>query len=216
MARKYSMENRTASIQETRRRIVQATLELHNEKGLLATSMQDIAARADVALGTVYRHFPSLNDLVPACGALIWQQNPMPTRDVFKGTESGETKVGALVRALFQHYAAVERQLETGFSERAQLPVLADFLEGFLAAVHALVHEAIAPFEPDESDTGLAYALSDFHTWQAFTSAGVSSDKAAEFVTSILIDRLRGPTKDARTRKEDSQKPPSDHKSTSP
>ncbi len=65
------MDRRRAAVEETRRRIVEATLALHSEKGMFDTSWKDIAERADVSAATVYKHFPSLDELVPACGALI-------------------------------------------------------------------------------------------------------------------------------------------------
>src|SRR5438093_12453937 len=65
--RTYRMTRRAAANAETRRRIVDAAIALHAEKGILGTSWPDIARRADVALGTVYRYFPSLDQLVPAC-----------------------------------------------------------------------------------------------------------------------------------------------------
>jgi AcrR family transcriptional regulator len=65
------MEKRKAAVEETRRRIVEAKLALHSEKDMFDTSWKDIAERADVSVATVYKHFPSLDELVPACGALI-------------------------------------------------------------------------------------------------------------------------------------------------
>lgn len=44
---------------ETRRRIVAAANELFAERGYLETSVEDIADRADVAVRTIYTHFPS-------------------------------------------------------------------------------------------------------------------------------------------------------------
>ncbi len=62
------MGKRAAAVAETRARIVEATMELHGERGIHATSWEEIAKRAGVAIGTVYRHFPSLDELLPACG----------------------------------------------------------------------------------------------------------------------------------------------------
>ena len=59
--RKYDMTRRASAVAQTRRRIVDATLELHTEQGIAATSWDDIAARAGVGVGSVYRHFPSLD-----------------------------------------------------------------------------------------------------------------------------------------------------------
>jgi len=67
--RKYTLGKRSESIEDMRRRIVDATVELHSEKGVLATSMQDVAERANVALRTVYNHYPTIEDLVSAIGS---------------------------------------------------------------------------------------------------------------------------------------------------
>ena len=46
----------------------------HAEQGIAAPSIHDVARRADVALGTVYRHFPTLEELVGACGKLTFER----------------------------------------------------------------------------------------------------------------------------------------------
>ncbi len=54
---------------ERRRRILDATLELANEGGFDAVQMRAVADNADVALGTLYRYFPSkIHLLVTALG----------------------------------------------------------------------------------------------------------------------------------------------------
>src|SRR5688572_30453086 len=47
----------------TRERIATAALETVAEGGYASASVQGVAARAGVAVGTVYRHFPSKADL---------------------------------------------------------------------------------------------------------------------------------------------------------
>src|SRR5215216_956195 len=78
MVRKYDMSRRAAATEQTRRRIVQATMSLHDEQGIAATSWEEIAQRAGVGVGTVYRHFPSLDELLPACGAPTMQRLAAP------------------------------------------------------------------------------------------------------------------------------------------
>jgi AcrR family transcriptional regulator len=54
---------------ERRRRILDATIELASEGGFDAVQMRSVAERADVALGTLYRYFPSkIHLLVAALG----------------------------------------------------------------------------------------------------------------------------------------------------
>ena len=74
------MTRRASAAAQTRRRIVEATRELHIEQGIAATSWDDIAARAGVGVGTVYRHFPSLDELIPACGEIVRRPSRCPPR----------------------------------------------------------------------------------------------------------------------------------------
>jgi AcrR family transcriptional regulator len=54
---------------ERRRRILDATIALANEGGFDAVQMREVADNADVALGTLYRYFPSkVHLLVTALG----------------------------------------------------------------------------------------------------------------------------------------------------
>ena len=54
---------------ERRRRILDATLALANKGGFDAVQMREVADDADVALGTLYRYFPSkIHLLVTALG----------------------------------------------------------------------------------------------------------------------------------------------------
>ena len=62
--RRYRSDRRKAATEETRRRIVDSTVSLHAECGAIATTYAMIAERADVAIPTVYNHFPTLGDLL--------------------------------------------------------------------------------------------------------------------------------------------------------
>src|SRR5919112_1504395 len=102
--RNYDMSKRAAAAAATRRRIVDATRELHTEQGIAATSWDQIAARAGVGVGTVYRHFPTLDDLVPACGEISMEIVALPSagaaRALFDGLdETLEATLGALADA---------------------------------------------------------------------------------------------------------------------
>src|SRR3954470_18392334 len=57
---------RSRSQHHRRRRIVQAAAALASRGGVEAMQMRTVAERAGVALGTLYRYFPSKMDLVVA------------------------------------------------------------------------------------------------------------------------------------------------------
>ena len=52
--------------EERARRIIQSTIELAEEGGFEAVRLRDVASRAEVAMGTLYRRFRSKEDLLVA------------------------------------------------------------------------------------------------------------------------------------------------------
>ena len=147
------MGKRRAAVEETRQRILEATLALHSEKGIFGTSWQDIARRADVSVGTVYKHFPSLDELVPACGELMYAITRPPSLEdaprIFAGARSLEERLGRLISELFDFYERGARYIETDFRER-QLPEVLEWEAYMRATIEGLVREALGPVEPDE------------------------------------------------------------------
>jgi AcrR family transcriptional regulator len=63
---------------ETRQRIVEATVELHQTLGPAKTTIKAIAERAGVQRATVYHHFRDLQVLFEACNAHYYERHPMP------------------------------------------------------------------------------------------------------------------------------------------
>jgi AcrR family transcriptional regulator len=64
--RQYRLGRREASVEQTRERILQAARSLFSEAGFHAASLEQVAARADVARATVYHHFSSKLGLLDA------------------------------------------------------------------------------------------------------------------------------------------------------
>jgi AcrR family transcriptional regulator len=178
------MGKREDAVGETRRRIIEATLAAHNEKGIVATTMQDIADRADVALGTVYRHFPTVEELVPACGALIFERNPLPDpAAVFEGAKTSPERLGAAVRALFSYYDANERWISVGYCERSQVRPLDEAMSGFDGYVTGLIQHALGQGVPYPAG---AVAMAHFFTWKACRAAGMDTGRASELIASLV------------------------------
>jgi AcrR family transcriptional regulator len=76
--RKCELRKRAERQRETRQRIMETTVVLHESLGPLATSISAIARRAGVERLTVRAHFPEPRDLFKACSALFFTRNPPP------------------------------------------------------------------------------------------------------------------------------------------
>jgi AcrR family transcriptional regulator len=188
--RKYSMDKRKAAVEETRQRILEATLALHAEKGIFGTSWQDIAKRADVSVGTVYKHFPSLEELVPACGELMYAITRPPSLEdaprIFAEAYSLEERVGRLVEELFAFYERGASYIETDFQER-RLPEVQEWEAYMRATIEGLVRETLLPAGPDEGTVRAASALLDFSTFKSFVNRGVPKEEAAKIINEVIL-----------------------------
>ncbi|MDP9456228.1 MAG: TetR/AcrR family transcriptional regulator [Actinomycetota bacterium] len=194
--RKYSMDKRRAAVEETRRRIVEATLALHSQKGIFDTSWKDIAERADVSVATVYKHFPSLDELVPACGALIMAITAPPSPEdaprIFGDARALEERLRRLISEIFDFYERGEPYMEVGAKER-QLPAVQEWEAGMRDTREGLAREALRPVEPEESTVRSVGALLDFPVFKSFRRHDVPREEAEEIVNQMLLCWLEGP-----------------------
>src|SRR6185436_15372160 len=101
--RAYDRKLRLAAAEEARRRIVEAAAALHATQGALATGHALIAERAGVSVPTVYKYFPTRNDLIPACTGLVAAGAPVTLDErIFDGLPRVPDRVRALARTLFR------------------------------------------------------------------------------------------------------------------
>jgi AcrR family transcriptional regulator len=184
------MDKRKAAAEQTRQRILEATLALHSEKGIFGTSWKDIAERADVSVNTVYKHFPSLDELVPACGELMYAITRPPSLEdaprIFDGAHSLEERLECLIDELFGFYERGAAYIETDFQER-RLPGVQEWEAYMRATIAGLVREALLPAGPDEGTVQTASALLDFSTYKSFMDRDLPKEQAATAINEILL-----------------------------
>jgi AcrR family transcriptional regulator len=78
MSRTYTLKRRAERQAETRRRIVEAAVDLHSSIGPARTTVSMIAERAGVQRHTFYAHFPDERSLFLACSGLTLERDPLP------------------------------------------------------------------------------------------------------------------------------------------
>ena len=138
---------------ETRQRIVEATVELHQTLGPAKTTIKAIAERAGVQRATVYNHFPDLQALFEACNAHYYERHPM--RELYRWYQETETMLSVGIRdidavppaareAFFGYFRHVARSLMTGRRERGRKRVRTAAAVGHAISFvtwHSLVRE---------------------------------------------------------------------------
>jgi AcrR family transcriptional regulator len=194
MPRRYRSSRRAQAVEETRRRILLATMELHGEQGILATSWEDIARRAGVALATVYRHFPTLHELVPACGAraedFIRPPRAELAETLFTDADDLATRVGRVVAEMCAFYERGAVALATARREGHAVEPLGAWARELDRTRELLVHAALAPAAPDERTARVAAALTAFPVWQALTEGGVPAAEAPRVIHRLVLCSL--------------------------
>ena len=185
--RKYDLGKRAEAVEETRRRIIQATFELHGEKGVLATSMQDVAVRADVALRTVYYHYPTVDDLVAGCGKKVIALLAPPTPAIFSGRTTFGERMRQLVQELFAMYERGSAMIDVARREQGEVSGLAAFVADEAASREALVREALRPFRPRPRTVREVAALTDFYVWKALTQQNLTTRQAVDVIHRSLV-----------------------------
>jgi len=173
-------------MEQTRQRIVDGALSLHLEKGIAETSIKDIAARAEVGIGTVYFHFPTYEDVVRACAVKVTASTRPPTPDIFEGIDSLPDRMERLVHELFAYYERYH-WFDRLRCEREKLGIVAEGVARRERSIYALVQEAMRPVAGEDGVAQTVVALTDFMVWKALTGGGMSTSEAAERVTAVLL-----------------------------
>jgi len=189
MTRKYELKRRAESQAETRRRIVEAAVELHQTKGPGLTSISDVARLAGVQRNTLYRHFPDEHSLLLACSGHYGQLHPPPDPTTWQAEADPARRLRLGLTDLYDFYGRTEEML-------AKVVRDAEFHEGVReiqtlrsGKLRQVAHDILAEGLPRTSRTRAMLEIAlDFRTWQRLAHADGLSQKAAveTMVTAIL------------------------------
>lgn len=117
------MDRRSENIDDTRLKIVEATVELHGTIGPAATTVMGIAEKAGVTRATVYRHFPDDVSLVDACSTHWLSQRVRPSPDAWAKIAGAQDRLRAGLADLYRFYRNGESMLTLIYRDATYLPV---------------------------------------------------------------------------------------------
>ena len=104
MARTYTLKRRAEQQADTRRRIVEAAVELHGQVGPAATTVSMVAERAGVQRHTFYAHFPDERSLLMACSGLAMERDPLPDAGAWRSIADSKERLQTGLRAVYDWY----------------------------------------------------------------------------------------------------------------
>ncbi len=193
MPRRYKMRARATAVEETKTRIVQAAKELHAEQGVQGTSHIEIADKAGVALATVYRHFPSLADLIPACASSIVVLQPLTSEAItaiFLGRNQPLQRLEWIIQGTCDCYERDEAWLQAARREGDLIPTLTEIVREQQKSLRMLVQVALEGTGVNERNVQVLAALLDFPLWKSLRDMGLTPTEASDQVLELVRDYL--------------------------
>ncbi len=188
--RPYELRARAERQRETRQRIVDATVALHEEVGPARTTVAEIARRAGVTRLTVYNHFPEDAQLFAACQGEFMARHPPADLGPALAVEDPRARVRAALLVMYEGYRERAPMASNVLRDRAVLPALDELLaRGADVQAAELADALCAGFAARgrrrrRLRATLAVAL-DFWTWHRLQAEGLGDAEAAELMADL-------------------------------
>lgn len=188
--RPYRLGKRKASVEETKRRIIDGATAEYQENGIEDTSMNAVARRAEVAAGTVLYHYPTPEDLAQAVVDSWIEDFVPPSVESIDSNDPLDERVSMLVRELFDLY---ER---TGWAYRVYQksphhPVLQKANQWWDENVSAMLVKALGDRANDPENLRVVSVLVNPGFRGTLIGTGVDPERAAEISTELVLGWLR-------------------------
>ena len=196
MTRKYELKRRAEQVDNTRRRIIEAAIDLHQTIGPARTSVSAVAERAGVQRQTYYRHFPDEHSLFAACTGLYMERAPMPDPEPWREIADPSERVVRGLTELYGYYADNEPMLANVIRDAAVMPGVRENVEMSVGAAMAAMGEVLAEAFPAGDQERLFAILDvalDFNTWRTLVRRnGLAQETAAGLMASVVRCATRG------------------------
>ena len=184
------MRRRAEQVDQTRQRIVEATVELHGSVGPAATTIAAIAQAAGVTRLTVYRHFPDEAALFGACSAHWISQQQLPDPAAWSGIGDPAARLRAGLADLYRFFRAGAGMLTCIYRDLAALPE--EYQQGLRDQDTLLRDILAAPFggagdEHRRLHAVIGHAIS-FWTWRSLClDQGLTDAEAVDAMTGMIL-----------------------------
>jgi AcrR family transcriptional regulator len=192
MARKYEMKRRAKRQEETRQRITEATVELHEAFGPAKTTISAIAEKAGVQRLTVYRHFPDEQALFFACRSHYMAQNPPPDPASWTQVTDPETRLRGALAEVYAYHRRTEKMMVNVVRDAQVHPLTREFSEPYFRHWNRMRYILATGWGARDQQLelllgALGHAL-DLQTWRSLVrQQGLDDDEqAVELMVSMV------------------------------
>jgi AcrR family transcriptional regulator len=190
--RPYRMTRRAELEEQTRKRITESAVALHEERGPARTPISAVAERAGVRRSTVYRHFPDEEALFAACSSHWRAANPPPDPGAWAAIEDPAERTETALRELYAFYSRTEAMYTSLLRDEPVVPIvhrlLGDFY-GYLRTIQDILMAGrrLRGRAARRTQAAIGHALS-FPTWRSLTREQGLADADAVALMCALVE----------------------------
>jgi AcrR family transcriptional regulator len=192
--RPYRLRKRADAMQNTRRRITEAAVELHGSVGPARTTLSAVAERAGVQRQTVYRHFADEEALFDACSGHFAQANPRPDVEAWRAIADPAERLAVALDELYAYYERTEAMYVNLFRDETLVAPVAARLPRFRAYLDDAARVLAAGWGGRRALVRAAarHAV-DFHTWRSLArDGGVRRAGVVELAAAMVARAAHG------------------------
>jgi len=191
MGRSYTLKRRAESQAETRRRIVEAAVDLHSTLGPARTTVSMIAEKAGVQRNTFYAHFPDERSMLMACSGHSLERDPLPDAQAWRAVGDPADRLRVGLRAIYDWYERNESLVACVLRDAETHALVAEISALRYGPAMAAWREVLGEKLTDSQQPLLALALS-FHTWRTMRRESTLEQASAVALMVRAITEAQG------------------------
>ena len=178
--RPYVLKARGDQVAETRARIVDALMHLHQEVGPNRTTVSAVAERAGVERLTVYRHFPDEVAMLAACSHRYFELHPPPAPSVWADESVPARRVRRGLTELYAYFRRTAPMFEKIYRDAGVSEPVKDAVRQLDLYLRELADGLAAAWprqKPGSRRQVILRHASKFATWQSLDGDGVDDEQ---------------------------------------
>ena len=191
--RRYELRKRADAMEDTRRRITEAAVELHGSIGPARTTMTAVAELAGVQRQTVYRHFPTEEDLFIACSGHFAATHPRPDVDAWRAIADPAERLETALDELYAWFEETEAMYTNLLRDETLVAPVGARLPHFRAFLDGAAQVLAAGWQVRGKRRAMLVAATrhavDFYTWRSLARGGGVRRAGVVELASAMVSR---------------------------
>lgn len=187
--RTYVLKARAERAAETRLRIVEAMVQLHQEVGPAKTTVSAIAERAGVERLTVYRHFRSETEMLDACSGLYFQRNPPPHPGLWTDETDPLARTSRGLQDIYAFFSRTAPMFDKVYRDVSDSEVVKKVMDTFDGHLRNLADDLASVWPPDPRRarrTAILRHAVKFQTWHSLEADDVANPEKVQMFLEWL------------------------------